>query len=242
MASIDHSQHPPFIYDDYKSSVLRGPTLAPIELASLSTQNSETVIGELQGSLSTWFELGELEHDLIRNAGRGGEPVGERIIVSGRVLNQAGKPVSGVLIEAWQANASGRYAHLVDQQNTPIDPNFTGVGRCISDRDGYYRFYTIKPGAYPWKNHPNAWRPQHIHFSLVGAALDSRLVTQMYFPGDPLLDFDPIFAAVPPQGKERLISTLDLSIKEAEYALAYHFDIVIAGALATPNEDKSRRS
>jgi protocatechuate 3,4-dioxygenase, beta subunit len=236
MASIDYSQHPPFIYDDYKSSVLRGPTQTPIELAPLYSQSAATLIGELQGSLSSRFAVGELDHDLIHNGCQSGEPIGEQIIVSGRVLNQSGKPVSGVLIEAWQANASGRYAHRMDQHQAPLDPNFAGVGRCLSDRDGCYRFKTIKPGAYPWKNHPNAWRPQHIHFSLVGAGIDSRLVTQMYFPGDPLLNFDPIFAAVPVLGRERLISTLDLSIREAEFALAYHFDIVIAGALATPSE------
>ena len=159
------------------------------------------------------------------------------MIVSGRVLNQLGKPVPGVLIEVWQANASGRYVHKADQHEAPIDPNFIGVGRCISDRDGQYRFCTIKPGAYPWKNHPNAWRPQHIHFSLLGEAINSRLVTQMYFPGDPLLSLDPIFMAVPAGARERLVSTFDLSISEAGFALGYHFDIVIAGGLSTPSED-----
>jgi protocatechuate 3,4-dioxygenase beta subunit len=242
MANIDPSQHPPFIFTDYKSSLLRGPTQSPIDIAALYSKNSEAKIGELQGSLSSRFAIDELDHDLIRNSCRGGEPLGERMIVSGRVLNQLGNPVPGVLIEVWQANASGRYAHKADQHEAPVDPNFIGVGRCISDRDGQYRFCTIKPGAYPWKNHPNAWRPQHIHFSLLGEAINSRLVTQMYFPGDPLLNFDPIFMAVPAAARDRLISTFDLSISEVGFALGYHFDIVIAGGLATPSEDDGGHS
>ena len=237
MASIDSSQNPPFIFADYKSSLLRGPMQSPIDIVELYSRNSETKIGELLGSLSSRFAIGELDHDLTRNVCNVGEPLGERMIVSGRVLNQLGKPVPGVLIEVWQANASGRYVHKADQHEAPIDPNFIGVGRCISDRDGQYRFCTIKPGAYPWKNHPNAWRPQHIHFSLLGEAINSRLVTQMYFPGDPLLSLDPIFMAVPAYARERLVSTFDLSISEAGFALGYHFDIVIAGGLSTPSED-----
>ncbi len=235
MSHIDLSQHPPFIYPAYKSSVSRGPTQAPIKLLELSGQRE---IGECSGNLINRYSVGELDHDLIRNGQQGGMPLGERIVVSGRVLNQWGKPEPGVLVEAWQANASGRYAHRVDQQEAPIDPNFLGVGRCITDRDGHYRFYTIKPGAYPWKNHPNAWRPRHIHFSLIGKTIADRLVTQMYFPGDPLLEYDPIFSAVPSNARERLISTFDLGTTEADFALGYRFDIVLAGVNATPAEEE----
>ena len=132
-------------------------------------------------------DLGALDHDLTRNAARNGEPLGERIIVTGRVLDEGGRPVRNTLVEIWQANAAGRYVHKADQHDAPLDPNFLGAGRCITDNEGRYRFLTIKPGAYPWGNHPNAWRPNHIHFSLFGDYFGSRLVTQMYFPGDPLL-------------------------------------------------------
>lgn len=229
MAHIDLSQHPPFVYPDYKSSLYRGAKQLPLDLVELSLQGGVSVVAEHTGNLIDRYCVGELDHDLIRNAQRGGEPLGERIVVSGQVLNQRGRPQVGVLIEAWQANASGRYAHEIDQHDAPIDPNFLGVGRSITDQDGYYRFYTIKPGAYPWKNHPNAWRPQHIHFSLIGKTIADRLVTQMYFPGDPLLDYDPIFAAVPSAARERLISSFDLGITEDNFALGYHFDIVLAG-------------
>ncbi|NKB32834.1 MAG: protocatechuate 3,4-dioxygenase subunit beta [Pseudomonadales bacterium] len=234
MAIIDWTQHPPLIYTDYKSSLSRGPTQSPVDLTTLYGESSTLSIQEFDGSLVNRFTIGELDHDLIRNAQQGGYPLGKRMVVSGKVLDQAGRPQAGVLIEAWQANASGRYAHKVDQHDAPLDPNFLGVGRCVTDNYGCYRFYTIKPGAYPWKNHPNAWRPQHIHFSLVGESIADRLVTQMYFPGDPLLNYDPIFAAVPESAQDRLISTLDLGITEADYALGYKFDIVLAGAKATP--------
>lgn len=213
-----------------------------LDIGALYAKASAIRMGELSGSLTDRFVPGEADHDLIRNAQQGGAPLGERIVVSGRVLNQQGKPVPGVLIEIWQANSCGRYAHKVDQHDAPLDPNFRGVGRCLSDRDGSYRFYTIKPAAYPWKNHPNAWRPQHIHFSLIGQSIDSRLVTQMYFPGDPLLGFDPIFNATPGSAQERLIATLDLGITEADFALGYHFDIVIAGCRATGQEEKTAES
>ncbi|MDD9891632.1 MAG: protocatechuate 3,4-dioxygenase subunit beta [Gammaproteobacteria bacterium] len=234
MSPIDLSQHPPFIYPDYKSSVSRGPLQSPIDLVGLTNQRES---GERSGSLVNRFSVGKLDHDLIRNGQQGGLPLGERMVVSGCVVNQWGKPEAGVLVEAWQANASGRYAHRVDQHDAPIDPNFLGVGRCVTDRDGNYRFYTIKPGAYPWKNHPNAWRPQHIHFSLIGETIADRLVTQMYFPGDPLLEYDPIFSAVPANARERLISNFDLGITEADFALGYRFDIVLAGINATPVEN-----
>lgn len=239
MTIINWSEHPPYIYVDYKSSTLRGPRLAPIAISCTGQESSKGKIVELAGGLRDLFTVADHDHDLIRNGQQNGLPLGERIIVSGRVLNQWGKPEPGLLIEAWQANASGRYAHKIDQQDAPLDPNFLGVGRCITDREGGYRFYTIKPGAYPWKNHHNAWRPPHIHFSIVGDCLADRLVTQMYFPQDPLLALDPIFTAVPNAAKERLISTFDLSITEPDFALGYHFDMVIAGANATPMEDQN---
>ena len=177
-------------------------------------------------------------HDNDLTLGHEGEPLGERIIVTGRVLDGDGRPVRNTLVEVWQANAAGRYAHAGDRHPAPLDPNFTGAGRCLTDDDGRYRFVTIKPGAYPWKNHENAWRPAHIHFSLFGPAFATRLITQMYFPGDPLFSQDPIFQSVrDPKDQQRLISTFDLSITEPEWALGYNFDIVLRGREATPMED-----
>jgi len=141
-----------------------------------------------------------------------------------------------MLVEVWQANAAGRYVHKVDQHNAPLDPNFFGGGRCVTDDQGVYRFYSVKPGAYPWGNHPNAWRPNHIHFSLFGPSICTRLVTQMYFPGDPLLDLDPIFLSAPEKARDRLISEFDLSLTEEEFALGYRFDIVLRGPWETPME------
>jgi protocatechuate 3,4-dioxygenase beta subunit len=173
--------------------------------------------------------------DLTRQ--HAGEPLGERIIVTGRVVDEGGRPVPDTLVEVWQANAAGRYIHPRDQHPAPLDPNFTGAGHMVTDAEGCYRFVTIRPGAYPWRNHPNAWRPAHIHFSLLGASFLSRLVTQMYFPGDPLFPFDPIFNAVPdPAARERLIARFDLSTTEPEWALGYRFDIVLRGRAATPFE------
>jgi protocatechuate 3,4-dioxygenase beta subunit len=158
--------------------------------------------------------------------------------VSGRVLGSDGKPLRGQLIEIWQANAAGRYAHEVDTHDAPLDPNFSGAGRCLTDDDGRYRFVTIKPGSYPWRNHPNAWRPNHIHFSVFGRALPDRLVTQMYFPGDPLFPLDPIFNSVrDPKARERLVSTFDIGLTEPEWALGFTWDIVVGGKHATPLEE-----
>ncbi len=166
-----------------------------------------------------------------------GEPLGQRINVSGRLLDGDGRAVAGQLVEIWQANAAGRYAHEVDQHPAPLDPNFTGAGRCLTGPDGSYRFVTIKPGAYPWRNHPNAWRPAHIHFSVFGRAFTERLVTQMYFPGDPLLAHDPIYLSVrDEQARERLVSSFDWQTTEEEWALGYRFDVVLGGHLATPVE------
>jgi protocatechuate 3,4-dioxygenase beta subunit len=167
-----------------------------------------------------------------------GTPIGERIIVSGRVLDEDGRPIPGTLVEVWQANSAGRYAHPADDHPAPLDPNFSGGGRCLTDADGVYRFVTIKPGAYPWQNHPNAWRPAHIHFSVFGPALATRLVTQMYFPGDPLLEYDPILQSIPdPAARERLVASFDFELTEEGWALGYRWDIVLRGRLATPEAD-----
>ena len=172
--------------------------------------------------------------DADLTAGHAGEPLGERIIVTGRVLDSDGRPVPDTLIEIWQANASGRYAHRVDDHPAPLDPNFTGAGRCLTDSQGRYRFVTIKPGAYPWGNHRNAWRPAHIHFSLFGRAFTQRLITQMYFPSDPLFAFDPIFNSIPdPKARDRLIASFDMDTTEPDWALAYTWDIVLRGRTAT---------
>jgi protocatechuate 3,4-dioxygenase, beta subunit len=192
-------------------------------------------LSELSGPVFGSDCVGPLDHDLTRQ--HAGVPLGQRIIVSGRVLDEDDRPVADTLVELWQANAAGRYAHRVDQWDAPLDPNFTGAGRALTDADGCYSFVTIQPGAYPWRNHHNAWRPAHIHFSLFGQAFLTRLVTQMYFPGDPLLPFDPIFNSVPDdRARARLIASFDLSRTQPEWALAYTFDIVLRGDGQTPLE------
>lgn len=179
--------------------------------------------------------IGALDHDLTRQ--HGGAPIGHRIVVEGRVLDGDGRPVPDTLIEVWQANAAGRYRHAVDTWNAPLDPNFSGAGRTLTGPDGRYRFLTVHPGPYPWKNHHNAWRPSHIHFSLFGPAFATRLVTQMYFPGDPLLALDPIFNAVPDErARARLVSSFDLSLTEPDFAVGYRFDLVLRGRDETPME------
>ena len=180
--------------------------------------------------------VGALDNDLTKNAVRNGAPLGERIVVTGRVLDENEKPLPNMLVEIWQCNAAGRYVHTADQHDAPLDPNFLGAGRCVSDPDGNYRFYTLKPAAYPWGNHDNAWRPAHIHFSLLGPSLATRLVTQMYFPGDPLLGLDPIFMTVPETSRDRLVCEFSLDVTEPEFALGYVFDIVLRGDEATPLE------
>ena len=210
------SVHPPLDWPDYKSTALRAPRTPPVPL-------------EFRGPLLVHERVAPEEADLVR-----AEPLGERIIVQGHVVDTDGRPLRDTLIELWQANAAGRYRHPDDQHPAPLDPNFTGAGRCVTDDQGAFRFVTIKPGAYPWANHDNAWRPAHIHLSLFGRAFATRLVTQMYFPGDPLFDQDPIFQSVPdPRARERLISSFDLERTVPEWALAYRFDIVLR---ATPLE------
>lgn len=173
--------------------------------------------------------------DMTRHAG--GEAVGERIIVAGRVLDEDGRPVRGAMVEVWQANAAGRYDHPGDTHDAPLDPHFHGECRVFADEDGWYRFTSVRPGAYPWRNHANAWRPVHIHFSLFGAGFAQRLITQMYFPGDPLLALDPIFNCVPDAAaRERLVARFDLEVTQPEHALGYRFDIVLRGRGATPME------
>ena len=193
-------------------------------------------MSELTGPIYGHEAVDPLDSDLTLNARKNGEPLGERIIVAGRVIDENERPVPDALLEIWQCNAAGRYHHDVDRHDAPMDPNFLGAGRCVTDADGRYSFRTIKPGAYPWKNHPNAWRPNHIHFSLFGTSLATRLVTQMYFPGDPLLDHDPIFKSSPEGARERLIADFSFDITEPEVALGYQFDIVLRGRRATPME------
>jgi len=216
---------PPYDEPAYRSSALRAPRQPLIPLPHLPTERAGPAFGH--------GRFGPTDADLT--AQHGGEPLGERIIVSGQLLDGRGRPVPGQLVEIWQANAAGRYAHDADQHQAPLDANFTGAGRCLTDAKGRYRFVTIKPGAYPWRNHANAWRPAHIHFSVFGRAFTERLITQMYFPGDPLLAFDPIFASVrDPRARDRMISWFDLSITEEEWALGYHFDVVVGEHLGRP--------
>jgi protocatechuate 3,4-dioxygenase, beta subunit len=219
--------HPPYLYPDYDSTRLRAPDRPLILLPHTLSEVTGPVYGDTP--------IGPLDHDLTRQ--HAGEPLGERIVVTGRVLDGDGRPVRDSLVEIWQCNAAGRYVHSADRHPAPLDPNFTGAGRCLTDGQGRYRFVTVKPGAYPWQNHDNAWRPAHIHFSLFGPAFATRLVTQMYFPGDPLFAHDPIFQSVrDPAARERMVSRLDLSVTEPEWALGYAFDIVLRGRNATPTE------
>lgn len=220
-------QHPPNLSPDYKSTGLRSPRQTPIVLPQS--------LSEITGPLLASERLDALENDLTQQ--RSGAPMGERIVVHGRVLDENGKAVPNAMVEIWQCNAAGRYHHPGDQHDAPLDPNFYGGGRSRADADGHYQFITIKPGAYPWKNHHNAWRPAHIHFSLFGPAFATRLITQMYFPDDPLLAYDPIYNSVPAGARKRLQSAFDLANTRPEWALAYRFDIVLRGRDATPMEN-----
>jgi protocatechuate 3,4-dioxygenase beta subunit len=208
----------------YKSTALRGPTRPLIPVRGIA----------LDAPVYGHDQIIARDADLTLNGRKDAEPLGERIIVTGRVLDEAGRPVPHTLVEIWQANAAGRYIHVVDQHPAPLDPNFFGGGRCLTDAQGRYRFLTVKPGAYPWGNHPNAWRPNHIHFSLFGPSFLTRLVTQMYFPGDPLLALDPIFLAVPEHARSRMVAAFSLDVTEENFALGYVFYIVLRGPAETP--------
>jgi protocatechuate 3,4-dioxygenase, beta subunit len=219
--------HPRYDFEGYRSTAKRSPTRPLILLPH--------TMSELTGPVYGHNEVRTEDADLTRQ--HPGEPLGERIIVHGHVLDEDARPVAHTLVEVWQANAAGRYLHVVDQHPAPLDPNFTGGGRAVTDEKGYYRFVTVKPGAYPWRNHHNAWRPAHIHFSLLGHSFLQRLVTQMYFPGDPLFPWDPIFNSVEDAGaRQRTVSTFDLENTVPEWALCYRFDIVLRGRNQTPME------
>jgi protocatechuate 3,4-dioxygenase beta subunit len=220
--------HPPLASPEYRSTILRAPAQPPVLLAQRLTEVTAPLLGE--------GRIGPGDNDLTRQ--HDGEAQGQRIIVHGRVLDSDGRPVPHTLVEVWQANAAGRYRHSNDTWPAPIDPNFSGAGRVLTDSDGHYQFTTIKPGIYPWGNSPNAWRPAHIHFSLFGRAFTQRLVTQMYFPGDPMFSQDPIFNSVPDEkARQRLVSRFDMAATQPEWALAYAFDIVLRGPNGTPMEE-----
>ncbi len=216
-------------YPAYTSTIKRHPLRAPLALPhSLS---------EITGPTFEDLWCGPNATDISRVDGR--EAQGQRIILAGRVLDEDGRPVRGTLVELWQANAAGRYHHDADQHDAPLDPNFSGNGQVVTDGEGRWRFLTIRPGAYPWRNTYNAWRPAHVHFSVFGPSFATRLITQMYFPGDPLLETDPVFHSIPDAAaRERLISSYDASSSEAEYALGYRWDIVLRGRLETPAENR----
>ena len=221
--------HPPNDTPGYRSTALRHPKEPLIVIPH--------TLSEITGPVYPYGRIEATDNDLTRQ--HAGEPLGERIIVEGRVLDEDGRPVPQTLVEVWQANAAGRYRHRVDAHPAPLDPNFSGAGRTMTDDQGRYRFVTIKPGAYPWRNHDNAWRPAHIHFSLFGTSFLSRLVTQMYFPGDPLMPHDPILNCIPDAAaRERLVAAFDLRVTEPEWALGFTFDIVLRGSGATPMETR----
>lgn len=216
---------PEYDFPPYASTAKRHPTQPLVVVPQ--------TLSEITGPLFVRGDVRPGDGDLTRQ--HRGRPLGERIIVSGRVLDEDGRPVPHTLVEVWQANAAGRYAHGVDRHDAPLDPNFSGAGRALTDAKGRYRFLTIRPGEYPWRNHPNAWRPAHIHFSVFGPAILTRLVTQMYFPGDPLLPRDPMYMSIADErARARLVSQLDWESTVPEHALAYRFDIVLRGREATP--------
>ena len=225
----DAAVFPPYLYEAYRSTVKRAPGLPLVDVP--------LTLSELTGPGPTLSAITAEDADLTRNAGTGGEAIGQRIIVAGRVLDAAGTPIPHTLVEVWQANAAGRYVHRRDQWPGPRDPNFLGIGRCLTDTHGAYRFLTVKPGAYPWRNHPNAWRPAHIHFSLFGPTWGTRLITQMYFQDDPLFVQDPIFQSVPAEAGRRLIASYDHELTTPEWALGWRWDIVLGGPSATPFEN-----
>jgi len=229
----DWRSHPPYRYAGYVSSLKRSPLKRLVSM--------KQTLSEVTGPVFGQNAVQPGDSDLTRNSGTGGEAIGERLIIVGRVLDDDERPIPDTLIEIWQANAAGRYRHENDQHNAPLDPNFAGTGRCMTNDKGEYRFLTIKPGAYPWRNHPNAWRPAHIHLSLFGPSFATRLITQFFFPGDPLILTDPILNSVPTKSaRQRLIASYDHDVTEPEWALGYRFDIVLRGREATPFEEGGR--
>jgi protocatechuate 3,4-dioxygenase beta subunit len=222
----EDSGQPPCLFPAYRSTVLRAPLVAPVRIPQTAT--------ELTGPADWAALMGADDADLT--AQHRGAPIGQRIVVCGRVLDEDRRPVPRTMIEIWQANAAGRYAHERDQWDAPLDPNFTGTGRAVTDDAGHYSFLSIRPGAYPWSNHDNAWRPAHIHLSLLGPAFATRLVTQMYFPDDPLIEIDPIATAVPMPFRQRMVARFDIGLTRPNWALGYRFDIVLRGRAPTPFE------
>ncbi len=227
--SVSGSQ-PPLLYPPYRSTLRRAPLQPLVAIPDRLADLAAPVYGLLP--------IGPNDNDLT--AQHAGEPQGQRIVVSGQVLDEDGRPVPHTLVEIWQCNAAGRYRHAKDNHPAPLDPNFSGAGRTLTDADGRYEFVTIKPGAYPWGNHHNAWRPAHIHFSLFGRSLATRLVTQMYFPHDPLFPFDPIFHSVPGEhARQGLVARFDLALTRPMRALGFRFDIVLRGRHSTPFEGRT---
>jgi protocatechuate 3,4-dioxygenase beta subunit len=229
-SASETGSQPKLLYPPYQSTIRRAPSQPMIKIPANLIDLTAPVYG--------YYPIGETDNDLTRQ--HAGEPLGERIVVAGQVLDEDGGPVPHTLVEIWQCNAAGRYLHVRDDHPAPLDPNFTGAGRMLTDAEGRYRFTTIKPGAYPWRNHHNAWRPAHIHFSLFGQSFQSRLVTQMYFPNDPLFAFDPIMQSVPDErARLRMVSSFDLTLTQPEWALGYRFDIVLRGRNSTPFEERT---
>ena len=225
---MDSELEPPYLFPEYRATQLRAPRHAPVKLPAEWFHHAR---GPAFGRIPVKAE----DADLTRQ--HRGEPLGERIVLTGRVVDSDGRAVRNTLVEIWQANAAGRYIDPADDHPAPLDPNFTGAGRCLTDGEGRYRFTTVKPGAYPWRNHPNAWRPAHVHFSLFGESLASRMVTQMYFPGDPLIPLDPILNSISDyRGRDLLVAKFDPDATMPEWALAYRWDIVLRGRAATPFE------
>ncbi len=217
--------HPPYFYPPYMSTVLRAPKrklvrVPPSPLDAAGPVFPKRFVKDSEADLTQWGK---------------GAPLGEKMILVGRVLDDAGRPVRSALVELWQCNAAGRYAHPVDQHDAPLDPNFLGRGQALTDEAGEFRFVTIKHGAYPWRNHAFGWRPAHIHFSLFGSSNAQRLITQMFFPGDPLLPIDPIYNSSPdPAARSRMVASLALESGIEQVALGYRFEIVLGGRRATP--------
>jgi protocatechuate 3,4-dioxygenase, beta subunit len=224
---LDLANQPGYAYEPYHSTARRAPVKPLVFLPHTLSEKTGPVFGDMP--------ITERDRDLTRQ--HAGEPVGQRMIVEGRVVDEDGNSLPRTLIEIWQTNAAGRYRHNLDDNPAPLDPNFTGNGRTLTDEDGKYRFLTVKPGAYPWNNHPNAWRPAHIHFSLFGPSFVSRFITQMYFEGDPMLAYDPVFQAIPDRAKHRVIAGFDIGLTEERWALGYRFDLVLRGPDATPFEE-----